>query len=295
MKKQYLQIIKPKIIFSNLISITGGFFLASKGKINYLLFFTVLIAMLFVIASSCIFNNIIDRDIDFKMKRTCNRVLATGLISVKLSLIYGIILIIAGCILLYYKVNTLTMILASIGFVIYVVIYSLYMKRNSMYGISIGSISGAIPPIIGYCAVSDRLDICALILLFIFSLWQIPHSYAIAILHLDDYQDAKIPVLPAVKGIKLTKFYIILYILIFIISSSMLTLNGYTGYKYLIVTSIVNICWLSLALSGYKSSNNKVWAYKVFIFSIFAIASLSIMMSIDFIIPTANGSTITFN
>lgn len=107
--------------------------------------------------------------------------------------------------LLYVAANALAMMLAVIGFVIYVGVYSLYMKRKSVYGTLIGSLSGAAPPVIGYCAVTGQFDTGALILLLIFSLWQMPHSYAIAIFRFKDYQAANIPVLPVIKGISVTK------------------------------------------------------------------------------------------
>ncbi len=205
MFKQYLQVTKPGIIFGNLISVIGGFLLASKGSIDYALFLTSLVGVSLVVASGCVFNNVIDRDIDIKMERTRNRVLVKGLISAKVSLVYATVLGIAGFALLYFGANPLAMWLAVMGFVVYVGVYSLYMKRHSVYGTLIGSLSGAAPPVIGYCAVTNEFDAGALILLAIFSLWQMPHSYAIAIFRFKDYQAANIPVLPVVKGISVAK------------------------------------------------------------------------------------------
>ncbi|MDU6442865.1 MAG: UbiA family prenyltransferase, partial [Pantoea sp.] len=109
MIKQYLQVTKPGIIFGNLISVIGGFLLASKGSIDYALFLTSLIGVSLVVASGCVFNNVIDRDIDVKMERTRNRVLVKGLISAKVSLIYATALGIAGFALLYFGANPLAM------------------------------------------------------------------------------------------------------------------------------------------------------------------------------------------
>jgi len=282
MIKQYLQVTKPGIIFGNLISVIGGFLLAAKGSIDFPLFLATLVGVSLVVASGCVFNNFIDRDIDRIMERTKNRVLVKGLIPPKTSLVYATILGIAGFALLYIGANPLAMWLAVMGFVIYVGVYSLYMKRNSVYGTLIGSLSGAAPPVIGYCAVSGQFDTGALILLLIFSLWQMPHSYAIAIFRFKDYQAAGIPVLPVVKGISVAKHHIIVYILAFMIATLMLTLSGYAGYKYLIVAAAVSIWWLGMALKGYKTENDVVWARKLFGFSIITIMSLSFMMSVDF-------------
>lgn len=287
MIKQYLQVTKPGIIFGNLISVIGGFLLAANGSIDYPLFIATLFGVSLVVASGCVFNNVIDRDIDKKMERTKNRVLVRGLISLKVTLAYAALLGIAGFALLYVAANPLAMWLAVIGFVVYVGVYSLYMKRHSVYGTLIGSLSGAAPPVIGYCAVSNQFDAGALILLLIFSLWQMPHSYAIAIFRFKDYQAANIPVLPVVKGISVAKHHITLYILAFMIATLMLSLGGYAGYKYLVVAAAVSLWWLGMALSGYKNLNDdRLWAKKLFVFSIVAITSLSVMMSIDSITPT---------
>ncbi|CFR11245.1 heme o synthase [Yersinia kristensenii] len=289
MIKQYLQVTKPGIIFGNLISVVGGFLLASKGVIDYPLFLATLFGVSLVVASGCVFNNYIDRDIDRIMERTKNRVLVKGLIDPKVSLIYASVLGIAGMLLLYVAANPLAMWLAVIGFVIYVGVYSLYMKRKSVYGTLIGSLSGAAPPVIGYCAVTGQFDMGALILLLIFSLWQMPHSYAIAIFRFKDYQAANIPVLPVIKGISVTKNHITLYILAFMVATLMLTLSGYAGYKYLVVAAAVSVWWLGMALRGYKATNDIVWARKLFVFSIIAITSLSVMMSVDFNVPASAG------
>ncbi len=294
MIKQYLQVTKPGIIFGNLISVVGGFLLASKGSIDYPLFLATLVGVSLVVASGCVFNNYIDRDIDKKMERTKNRVLVKGLIAPSVTLVYATALGIAGFALLYIAANPLAMWLAVMGFVVYVGVYSLYMKRHSVYSTLIGSLSGAAPPVIGYCAVTNEFDAGALILLAIFSLWQMPHSYAIAIFRFKDYQAANIPVLPVVKGISVAKNHITVYILAFMIATLMLTLVGYAGYKYLIVAAAVSVWWLGMALRGYKTENDSVWARKLFVFSIVAITSLSVMMSIDFSATAAPEALVTY-
>lgn len=281
MIKQYLQVTKPGIIFGNLISVIGGFLLASKGDIDYPLFMATLLGVSLVVASGCVFNNYIDRDIDSVMERTKNRPLVRGLIDPKVSLVYASVLGIAGIVLLLVAANAVAMLIAVVGFVIYVGVYSLYMKRKSVYGTLVGSLSGAAPPVIGYCAVTGQFDTGALILLLIFSLWQMPHSYAIAIFRFKDYQAANIPVLPVIKGISVAKNHIILYIIAFMFATLMLAISGYAGYKYLIVAAAVSVWWLGMALSGYKTTNDRLWARKLFVFSIVAITSLSVMMSVD--------------
>ncbi|XP_039291128.1 protoheme IX farnesyltransferase-like [Nilaparvata lugens] len=248
---------------------------------------------LVVVASGCVFNNYIDRDIDKKMERTKNRVLVKGLIAPSVTLVYATVLGIAGFALLYIAANPLAMWLAVMGFVVYVGVYSLYMKRHSVYGTLIGSLSGAAPPVIGYCAVTNEFDAGALILLAIFSLWQMPHlmrSLSSA-LRLPGGQHSG----PA-GGERhfVAKNHITVYILAFMIATLMLTLVGYAGYKYLIVAAAVSVWWLGMALRGYKTENDSVWARKLFVFSIVAITSLSVMMSIDFSATAAPEALVTY-
>lgn len=281
--KQYLNLAKPGIVFGNLISVTGGFFLASRGDANLALFLATALGVSLVIASGCVFNNYIDRDIDQKMERTRNRVLAQGLVSPAHAIVYACVLGVAGVALLYAATNTLAVMLVLMGFVVYVGLYSLWLKRGSVYGTLVGSLSGAAPPVVGYCAVSNEFDAGAAILLLIFSLWQMPHSYAIAIFRFNDYQAANIPVLPVIKGISAAKRQIVLYIAAFVVATLMLTLSGYAGYSYFVVAALSGAYWLWMGVSGYKAADDRVWARKLFTFSIVTITMLSVMMSVDFI------------
>lgn len=280
MLKRYLLVTKPGIIFGNLISVVGGFFLASKGDLQLDIFLATLAGVSLVIASGCVFNNYIDRDIDCLMERTRNRVLVQGLIGPRTTLVYATALGVTGVALLYW-VNPLSAALGGLGFVVYVGLYTLWLKRRSVYGTLVGSLSGATPPVIGYCAVSNEFDAGALILLLIFSLWQMPHSYAIAIFRLKDYQAAAIPVLPVKRGIALTKSHMFRYILAFALATVMLTFSGHAGLFYFTVATLVSLIWLGMAWKGFQVTDDRVWARQLFIFSIVAISSLSLMMSVD--------------
>jgi protoheme IX farnesyltransferase len=283
--KNYVLVAKPGIILGNMISAAAGFFLASKGQVDVLTLSTTLIGISLVVASGCIFNNCIDRDLDRKMIRTHNRVLAKRLISLKIAVFYAMILGIAGLAVLWVAANLLSVVIVLVGLVIYVGVYSLYMKRNSVYGALVGSLAGAAPPVAGYCAVTGCFDMGAVILLSIFSLWQMPHCYAIAVFRLDDYAAAAIPILPVKKGTTAARKHIVAYILAFVASTLILTLGGYTGYSTFIVVTVLGLSWLYLAWWGYKASDERLWAKKLYIVSILTIFILSVMMSIDFTAP----------
>ena len=279
----YVQVTKPGIIMGNLISVAGGFLLAAQGNVDLTLMFATMIGLSLVVASGCAINNCIDRDIDAKMKRTRNRVTVTGEISAQAVLSFGIGLGVVGFTMLAIFTNSLAVLFAAIGYVVYVGVYSLYMKRNSVYGTLVGSFSGAVPPVVGYCAVTGQMDMGAVILLLMFSLWQMPHSYAIAIFRFDDYAEANIPVLPVAQGMTKAKLHIVLYIAVFAVVSALLPLAGYTGIAFMAVTFATSLWWLAMALKGYRRDINlQSWARQVFGFSIITITALSVTMALDF-------------
>lgn len=281
--RRYISVTKPGIIMGNAISVTGGFLLAARGDIDIALLVTTLIGLSFVVASGCAINNFIDSDIDAKMQRTLDRVTVTGELPLKTALLHGIVLGVMGFGLLAAFTNPIAVGFAVFGFVIYVGVYSLYMKRNSVYGTFVGSLSGAVPPVIGYCAASGQFDMGAAILLCMFCVWQMPHSYAIAIFRYKDYQAANIPVLPVSKGIAKAKRHIVIHIALFALVVLLLPISGYTGIGFLCVAFVTSIWWLIMALRGYQPDINvEGWARKVFGFSIVNITALSIAMAVDY-------------
>lgn len=281
MIKKYLLITKPGIIFGNLVAVIGGFFLASRGHFDLAKLLAAMLGTSLVVASGCVFNNYIDRDIDGMMERTKNRVMVKGLISPTVALVYATLLGVAGALTLHFFTNDLALAFAVMGFIVYVGFYTLYFKRNSEYGTIIGSLSGAAPPVIGYCAASGQFDVAAAILLLIFCLWQMPHSYAIAIFRFNDYKAASIPVLPVKRGITIAKRHIIGYIVAFTAATISLFICDYAGYGFLIVTGLISIYWLFVAIKDYGKGSEVQWARRLFVISILAITVLSVMMSFE--------------
>lgn len=276
----YYLLTKPGIILGNLITVAAGFFLASKGIIDIELLFATILGLTFIMASACVFNNFIDRHIDKKMERTKNRALVKGLISNPKAIFFGILLGILGNLVLFLYTNPLTVFISAVGFFVYVVIYS-YWKCHTVYGTAIGSIAGAVPPIVGYCAVSNHFDVGALILFMMLILWQMPHFFSIALYHFNDYLKAGIPLLPIKKGVLVTKIHMVMYIVFFIFVSVMLTFLNYTGITYLMVTTVISFFWLALAFKGFKSKNDQVWGKQMFHLSLLTIIVICCMVFID--------------
>ncbi len=283
MLKNYYQITKPGIIYGNIITASGGYFLAlSISPFNILTYIFMLAGMACIIGSGCIINNFIDSDIDQLMNRTKNRPTALGVIPLELGMIYSFSLLIIGLLLLYIFSNTLTTCIALSGWFIYVVLYSLWLKRHSNLGTLVGAVSGSVPPVVGFCAASNQFNSGAIILFLILFFWQLPHFYAISIFRLDDYANANIPVLPIKKGINYTKKVMLSYICLFLITAISPSIFGYTGVVYFIVALGISLYWLIHSIKGFKVDSDTKWARKMFFISILAIFLLCVFMAVKY-------------
>lgn len=266
----WAQVVKTGIIKSNLVPMIAGLMLALYtyqysfvDNIWNVVFAFVGTAA--VIAAAGSFNNIYDRDIDAIMARTKVRPTVTGALSIKKVLIVAILLLVIGLILLYLA-SPLASLLGFLGVFFYVVPYTMWTKRHTIWNTEVGSISGAMPPLIGWSAVAPDIWHPACWALFlIMVIWQMPHFYAIAIRKKDDYAAAKIPMLPVVKSRKRTYIQTNIY-LILLVLSSFLFLPLSLGLT--LISLILGLVWLGLSLFGARSTDIKGWANKMFIFSL---------------------------
>lgn len=288
MLRKYLFLTKPGILFGNFITTLGGFFLAAQGYIDILLLLLTLLGTTLVVASGCVVNNVIDQDIDTKMQRTQNRALVKKTISPTVALIYALVLGVIGFSILWFGVNGYAFLFAMIGFIVYVGFYSLWTKRTSIHQTVIGSISGASPPVIGYTAVTHQFDVAALLLFLAYALWQMPHSWAIAIYRFDDYKNAGIPILPVARSIYRTKIECVIYILLFAAVLNGLYCFGYTNVFFLITFNALTAYWLYLSVIGFKAENDQLWAKRFFLYSVILITLLSLSFSFTYQSPAPN-------
>lgn len=280
--RDYLSLTKPGIIVGNLVSVAGGLFLGGRGELSGLTIFASLVGIALVIGGGCALNNFIDRDIDALMLRTRNRSLVQKRVPASHAAMLGILLSIFGLSVLALYTNLLTTLVAFAGLLVYVVLYSLWLKR-SPHGTWVGSISGAVPPLAGYCAASGHLDVAALVLFAIYALWQLPHAYAIAILHIQDYARASIPVLPVVRGAARVKRTMPIYVAVFTLCALLLFFTHNTGALYLAVMLLLGMAWIRSTWRDRKCADDRRWARKSFGYSILAVMAMSLMMSVDFI------------
>lgn len=282
MLKEYIQLAKPGIIFGNLVTAIGGFLLASKGQFDLKNFLGMVLGLTFIIGSACVFNNYKDRFMDERMQRTKNRPLVKRSISLFHALFFGIILSLISLVIFGFFTNFLTLFIAAFGFFIYVFVYT-PMKGRSVHGTLIGSIAGAIPPVVGYSAYAGKIDLGAWILFAMIIFWQMPHFYAIAMYRISDYSEANVPVLPIVKGIKATKIQMLFYVIAFFLTATLPSILGYTGSIYLLVSILCGSLWLFVSIRGFKTNCDYTWAKQMFRLSLVIVMAISITMSIDYL------------
>jgi heme o synthase len=281
---EYYKVTKPGIIRGNTITAAGGFFLASRGQIDWWLFLVVCVGTSLIIASACVFNNYLDRHIDAKMSRTKTRALAIGAITHTQALWYASILGLLGLGLLLLWVHPLATLIGVLGHFLYVVVYG-YWKRRSEHGTLIGTLPGAASLLAGYVAVTHQFDIATLILFLIMVSWQMVHFYAIAIMGMKGYAAAGIPVLPVKKGVKRTKQEMLVYCVAFIVVCALLYVFAYVGLVYLVIMSVLGGYWLYLGIKGWSVESDAMWARTMFKFSLRTLSIFSILISLSTILP----------
>lgn len=283
--RSYLQLIKPGITLSNTLTGIAGFFLAaSVVPFSIAAFIGAVVGIASVIASACVFNNVLDRDIDKRMKRTAKRDVASGVISLPKALVFASALGITGFTALIFLTNFITVILGIVAFIWYIVIYG-YAKRTTAFSTIIGGVAGALPPAAGYTALTGSIDTAAILLFLILFFWQMPHFYAIAMFRKSDYASAKLPVWSVVYGMKSAKRQIFLYVVVYAIVAALLFVAGYVGVVYLVLSSALSIYWLYRGISLYNKIDDEEWARKMFGASLLILLAMCLLIGIGGYLP----------
>lgn len=281
MLKTYYRLAKPGIVYGNLLPAIGAYFLASNKSIDGTVLAGLIFGLSLIIGGSCVINNIFDAKIDARMKRTKLRAIPTRVVSKSAAALYAAALLSVGSLLLLLFTNTLTWIIAFTGVIFYAFIYT-FAKRKTIHSTLIGSIPGAIPPVVGYASVQNTLDGTALLLFASLVFWQMPHFYAIALYRSKDYSSVRIPTLPHVKGIIRTKIEILLYILLFTASLALLVITQQMGYLFAISMSLACIIWIKMALSGFSGLRpTELWARQLFKASLFVLLAYSFAIALS--------------
>lgn len=270
---------KAGVLISNVIPVVTGFWLAlyfsDAAFINHWgIFLLTVLGSTFVMAGALIINNWYDVDIDSVMARTKNRPTVTGNISLNVVLTMGITFTVIGFILLLFTTVEAT-IYAFIGWFTYVVLYTIWSKRRFTLNTVIGSVSGAVTPLIGWAAIESATHIVPIVLFLILFIWQMPHTFAIAMKKATEYKAAKVAMLPAVHGFEMTKRQIVVYVF------CLLPLPFYLfslGTTFVVIATLLNVTWLALSIYGFFTKNDLKWAHIIFLFSVNYIMILFLMM-----------------
>ncbi len=267
--QDFLALIKIGIVNSNMITVFTGFFFAMQlSTLSFLANLDLLVYALLgsglLVAGSAALNNLIDRDIDPVMERTKTRPTVTGRFNGSAVLALALTFIVIGEVLLYLA-SPAAAIWGLAGVFSYVVLYSMWSKRKHVSNTVVGSISGAIPPLIGWAAVEPSLGMGAWALFLIMFIWQPPHFYALAMRRTEEYRAANIPMLPVVKGFARTKKSILGWVLLLFPLPFLL---AELGIGFIVLATALNIGWLYFAVRGFNAKDDIKWATGMFVYSI---------------------------
>ena len=282
--KNYYHLTKPGIIRGNLITALAGFLFAASGNIHVPSLLATLTGIALVIASGCVYNNILDKEIDKVMERTKKRAIPAKSINVGSAAVYATILGLAGFGILYFYTNITTVLVGFTGIIFYVLVYG-YVKRRSAFGTEIGTISGATPILAGYTAVNGFIDWPAVVLFVIMAVWQMPHFYAIAIFRMKEYAKAKIPVLSVKKGIPEVKLRIMVYVAIYTLVATLPTILGYAGITYGLILFSTGLYWFYKSYASKNKLEINSWARQNFGISLLVLLIFSTALSLDAFLP----------
>ena len=282
--RDYYELCKPKVVALIMFTAIVGMFLAVPGMVPWepLVYGSIGIAL--ASASAAAINQIVDQKIDAIMARTKNRPLPTGHMDNKRALTFAIIIGLIAMLVIYFLVNTITMILTFISLIGYAIVYTMYLKRATPQNIVIGGAAGAAPPVLGWSAVTGDINEHSLLLFLIIFAWTPPHFWALAIHRCKEYAKVDIPMLPVTHGIPFTRLQILLYTIILIVVTILPFVTGMSGVFYLGGALALGLGFLYYAVATYKAEDESM-PMKTFGYSIFYLMALFAFLLIDHYIP----------
>ncbi|MBC6420960.1 MAG: protoheme IX farnesyltransferase [Hormoscilla sp. SP5CHS1] len=280
--RSYYQLTKPRIIPLLLITTAASMWIASDGRVDPILLLVTLTGGTLAAASAQTLNCIYDLDIDYAMERTRKRPLPSGTVQPRNALIFAIILGLLSFTLLTVFANLLAALLAMSGIVFYMLVYTHLLKRHSTQNIVIGGAAGAIPPLVGWAAVTGGLGWTPWLLFTLIFLWTPPHFWALALMIQDDYAKVGIPMLPVVEGEESTSVQIWFYSLLVVPVSLLLIYPlGASGFVYGAIALLLGAIFLKKAWQLLQNPSDKPLAKSLFKYSILYMMLLFTAMVID--------------
>lgn len=278
--RDYITVTKIGITVANLLMVFAGCWLAATGPLDLKIVLFTMLGSAFVIMSGTCLNNYIDRDLDSLMERTRERALPSGRLDPNAVMRMGFYLGIGGTVILA-SINLLTALLGLLGLFFYVIVYTYWLKRTSTLNTLIGGISGAMPPVMGYTAITGTMDTTAWIIFLILFLWQPPHFLALAMRRAEDYRTAGFKMLPAVRGYEVTKWHMLRYTAILVPASLLLFTINAVGMVYFIGMAVLGLIWIGLNTAGLFMKDAIKFSRVSFVYSLIYLNLFSLLIFID--------------
>jgi heme o synthase len=278
--RDYVTLTKPRIMVLLLLTAAAGMFVGAHGVPSAGLLAATLGGLALACGGASALNHVLDRDIDAHMRRTDRRPVAAGRVPPERALEFGVALSALSFVVLASFVNVLAALLAVAGNLFYVIVYTRYLKRSTPQNIVIGGAAGAVPPLVGWAAATGNLTLPALFLFLIVFYWTPPHFWALALLIRRDYEAARVPMLPVVKGETETARSIVRYTVLLVAISLLPVVWRTVGWVYLGAALALGGAFLGLALA-LRRETTPVRARRLFTFSLAYLALLFVAMALD--------------
>ena len=277
--KDLIELTQPRLSSLVIFTAAGGWWLAPSQS-SWQTGVLAVTGTTITVAAANTLNNYLERESDKHMTRTQGRSLPTGRMSPTIALFFGLFLTIISIPMLTLMVHPLSALLASIALISYVMLYT-PMKRQSSFNTLMGAIPGAMPPLIGWTAATQQIDIGGLLLFALMFLWQIPHFLAIAIYRQQEYENAGLIMLPSEQGLDVTRRQMLLYTFVLFPIPALLMFSKVSGWFTCIVGTILGGWWLWQAIDGYRHKREHVWARKFFKTSLYYLTALFVVLTLD--------------
>ena len=242
--RDYVTLTKPKVISLLLLTTVGAMFIAARGFPGWLQLLGVLLGGYMSAGAAGVFNMVYDRDIDVRMKRTAGRPTVTSVISSRDALLFGVLLTIGSFLTIALTTNVLAALLSWAGIAFYVIIYTMWLKRSTWQNIVIGGAAGAIPPLVGWAAVTGNLSLLAWFLFALVFFWTPVHFWALALMIKDDYEAVGVPMAPSVIGERATVMQMVMYALLTVVLTIIPFALHEFGVGYFVAALVLNVMLL---------------------------------------------------
>ncbi len=278
--RDFLELTKPRVVALMILTSVIGMLLAAPGVPHWSVLVWGNLGIALLAGAAAVVNHVVDQKIDTIMARTRKRPVATGRIAPVDALLFATTLALGGMLVLVWQVNTLTAWLTLASLVGYAGVYTLFLKRATPQNIVIGGLAGAMPPLLGWTAVTGQVDGHALLLVLIIFAWTPPHFWALAIHRKEEYAKAGIPMLPVTHGNHYTELHILLYTLILLAVSLLPFVTGMSGVVYLVGALLLGLRFLNYAIRLFRGDDRRV-ALDTFKYSITYLMALFVVLLVD--------------